>query len=161
MTDSRQYATGSLMLLTTVIIWGLQFPVAKTAFETVDAFHSAVFRFGVPTIIMLVILLIFGGLMFTRPEIAAVIVATQPIIAVFVQRIWQKQSADWLSTLCVATAFVGVITVVTRWEASLDMAPQELIGVAMILLGAVFWVIYTIACGKYPDWSNARTFDTN
>jgi len=187
MGDNRHYASGSLLLFMTAVIWGLQFPIAKTAFETVDAFHSAVFRFGIPAIIMLVLLaifegrssfrlnresaevallgvlgmcitpsLIFGGLMFTRPEIAAVIVATQPIMSVLVQRLWQKQAPEFLSTICVIVAFLGVVTVVTRWETSLQMSQTELIGDAMILIGALCWVIYTIACGKYPGWSNTR-----
>lgn len=184
---TRQYATGSAFLLLTVVIWGLQFPIAKTAFETVDAFHSAVFRFGVPTLIMIALLLmfegrrgfvvnresseiallgvlgmcatpslIFGGLMLTRPEIAAVIVATQPIMSVMVQRLWQKEKPDLLSTICVLVAFLGVVTVVTRWDTSLSLTRTELTGDLMILSGAFCWVVYSIACGKYPDWSNLR-----
>ncbi len=187
MTNTRQYATGSAFLLLTVVIWGLQFPVAKSAFEIVDAFHSAVFRFGVPTLIMVALLLmfegrqgftlnresaeiallgvlgmcatpslIFGGLMLTRPEIAAVIVATQPIMSVLVQRLWQKEKPDLLSTACVLVAFLGVVTVVTRWDASLTLTRTELIGDLMILSGAFCWVVYSIICGKYPDWSNLR-----
>ncbi len=187
MTNTRQYAIGSSYLLVTAIIWGLQFPVGKAAFEIVDAFHSSVFRFGVPAIIMVILLwlfegkkgfslnresaemaglgilgmcatpsLIFGGLMLTRPEIAAVIVATQPIISVLIQRLWQKEAPDLLSTLCVLVAFVGVITVVTRWDTSLNLSRQELTGNLMILSGAVCWVIYSITCGKYPSWSNLR-----
>lgn len=187
MPESRHYASGSMLLLTTVFIWGVQFPIAKTAFETVDAFHSSVFRFGVPAVIMLVLValfegrasfrlnreslgvgalgllgmcatpsLVFGGLMFTRPEIAAVIVATQPIISVFVQRLWQKERPDLLSIVCVLIAFIGVVTVVTRWETDLNMTKKELLGDAMILTGSFFWVIYTIACGKYTNWSSVR-----
>lgn len=187
MTNTRHYAIGSTYLLVTAIIWGLQFPVAKGAFEIVDAFHSSVFRFGVPALIMVILLwmfegrkgftlnresaeiaglgilgmcatpsLIFGGLMLTRPEIAAVIVATQPIISVLVQRLWQKEKTDLLSTLCVVVAFFGVITVVTRWDTSLHMSREELTGDLMIFTGAVCWVIYSIACGRYPNWSNLR-----
>lgn len=187
MTNTRQYAIGSTYLLATAIIWGLQFPVAKGAFEIVDAFHSSVFRFGVPALIMVILLwmfegrkgftlnrqsseiaglgvlgmcatpsLIFGGLMLTRPEIAAVIVATQPIISVLVQRLWHKEKPDLLSTLCVLVAFIGVITVVTHWDTSLNMSRKELIGDLMIFTGAICWVIYSIACGKYPNWSNLR-----
>ena len=188
MTQPRQYATGSAFLLLTAVIWGLQFPVAKTAFEIVDAFHSAVFRFGIPALIMITLLLmfegrrgfafnresaeiallgvlgmcatpslIFGGLMLTRPEIAAVIVATQPIMSVLVQRLWQKEKPDLLSTICVLVAFLGVATVVTRWDASLQMTREELIGDLMILTGAFCWVVYSIATGKrYPSWSNLR-----
>lgn len=187
MTNTRQYAIGSTYLLVTAIIWGLQFPIGKTAFEIVDAFHSSVFRFGIPAIIMVVLLwlfegrkgfalnresaemaglgllgmcatpsLIFGGLMLTRPEIAAVIVATQPIISVLIQRLWQKEKPDLLSTLCVLLAFIGVITVVTRWDTSLTMSREELIGDLMIFTGAICWVVYSIACGKYPSWSNLR-----
>ncbi len=183
----RQYVTGSLILLVTAIIWGVQFPIAKAAFETVNAFHAAVFRFGVAAVILAVVLyavegaasfrinreslnvwligvigmcgaptLIFGGLMFTRPEIAAIIVATQPIMAVLLQRFAGGDLPGWRTTSCVLLAFLGVITVVTEWKPDLFQSPVELAGDLMVLVGALCWVLYTIACGRYQHWSNLR-----
>lgn len=182
-----QYTSGSLILLATALMWGIQFPVAKSAFETVNAFHAAVYRFGVAALILMVVLysvegrssfrvnresmkvwligvvgmcgaptLIFGGLMFTRPEIAAIIVATQPIIAVLIQRIAGGDMPGWRTISCVILAFFGVVTVVTEWNADLLHTPVELLGDLMVLTGALCWVLYTFACTRYSHWSNLR-----
>lgn len=163
-----QYTSGSLILLATALMWGVQFPVAKSAFVTVDAFHAAVYRFGIAALMLAVILyalegrqsfrinkesltvwlvgivgmcgaptLIFGGLMFTRPEIAAIIVATQPIMAVLVQRIAGGDLPGWRTSSCVALAFLGVITVVTEWNTDLLQSPLEIAGDLMVLTGAL------------------------
>ena len=185
--STRQYTTGTLALLTTVIIWGVQFPIAKDTFETVNAFHSAIFRFSLPAVIMMIALviieghrafqpdkelravaalgflgmcvtpsLIFGGLMSTRPEIAAIVVASQPILSIVVQRIWHKEKTDLTSLLCVLLAFTGIITVITRWDLSIEISAREMAGNVMVLTGALCWVVYTIACGKYNHWSTLR-----
>ncbi len=183
----RQYITGSLILLMTAIIWGVQFPVAKSAFDSVNAFHAAVYRFGVAALTLTVVLyavegrssfrinreslkvwlfgvmgmcgaptLIFGGLMLTRPEIAAIIVATQPIMAVLLQRFAGGDLPGWRTTSCVLLAFLGVVTVVTQWKSDLFHSPVELAGAVMVLTGSLCWVLYTFACGRYKHWSNLR-----
>ena len=185
--ETLHYTSGTMILLATAIMWGVQFPVAKSAFETVNAFHAAVYRFGIATAILIVILaslevrtafkvnresvrvwfagflgmcgaptLIFGGLMFTRPEIAAIIVATQPIMAVLVQRFAGGELPGWRTISCVLLAFIGVITVVTEWNADLLQSPLEMWGNLMVLTGALCWVLYTFACGQYSHWSNLR-----
>ncbi len=185
--DTMQYTSGSLLLLATALMWGVQFPVAKSAFETVNAFHAAFYRFGFSALILMLVLyavegrpsfrlnteslkvwaigvlgmcgaptFIFGGLMFTRPEIAAIIVATQPIMAVLVQRIGGGELPGWRTSSCVLLAFFGVITVVTEWKPDLLQAPREIIGDLMVLCGSLCWVLYTIACSKFPQWSNLR-----
>ena len=186
-TDYLQYTSGSLVLLATALMWGVQFPVAKSAFDSVNAFHAAVYRFGIASLILIVVLsalegrsaftvnadtrkvwlagllgmcgaptLIFGGLMFTRPEIAAIIVATQPILAVLVQRFAGGELPGWRTVSCVLLAFAGVITVVTEWKADLLQSPLEMVGNVMVLAGALCWVLYTIACGRLAHWSNLR-----
>ena len=171
----------------TVVIWGLQFPVAKSAFEVVNAFHSAIFRFGVPACILVLMLLIyegrsalvptrstlrmslpgvlgmsatpsliFGGLMFTRPEIAAIIVATQPIMTVVAQRFAGGTRPGIMTLSCVLIAFLGVITVVTQWKTDLNLGKAELIGNLMVFTGAFGWVIYTIILSRYKDESSLR-----
>lgn len=174
------FSRGALLLLMTVTIWGAQFPVAKTVFEQVNAFHSAIFRFGIAALLLALLLfvrsgaagfrlgrdlpgvlmlgivgmavvpsLIFGALMFTRPEIAAINVAIQPMIAVVIQWIWGKQRADALTLVCVIAALVGVLSVITRWDMAIFETPVELVGSLMIFSGAVLWVVFTIQSRRY------------
>ncbi len=184
---SSDFTTGTFLVFFTVIVWGIQFPLAKHTFDTINSFHSAVFRFSLPAIILLIALglregwssihtgadkfkvlglgvigmcgapsLIFGGLMFTRPEIAAIIVATQPLMTVLVQRLLGGPKPSVVSLLCVAVAFLGVVTVVTKWQTSLDISRTELFADVMILLGALCFVVYTITTARYQHLSNLR-----
>lgn len=185
--SGREYTIGTVLVLATVIIWGVQFPIAKHTFATVDAFHSAVFRFTLPALVLTVALvlregwpalrsgpdtirifglglmgmcaapsLIFGGLMFTRPEIAAIIVATQPLLTVLVQRVIGGEKPGIGSLLCVFVAFAGVVTVVTRWNTTLDISSVEIAANVMVLLGALCFVIYTIYCVRFQHWTSLR-----
>lgn len=182
-----EFTSGTLLVLLTVIIWGVQFPIAKHALETVNAFHSAIFRFTLPAVILLAALVIregwaavnagsdtlritgigvlgmcgapsfiFGGLMFTRPEIVATIVATQPLLTIMVQRLMGGEKPGLVSLLCVGVAFLGVVTVVTRWQTSLELSIVEIAAVFMILAGALCFVVYTIACAQFRHWSSLK-----
>jgi drug/metabolite transporter (DMT)-like permease len=184
---SNEFTTGTFLVLLTVIIWGVQFPVAKHSFESVNAFHSSIFRFSLPALILLMILviregwasvsasretlkviglgvigmcgapsLIFGGLMFTRPEIAAIIVATQPLMTVLVQRFLGGSKTSMISLICIFAAFLGVVTVVTRWESTVEIPRSEILADLMILIGALCFVLYTISTSSYRHWSSLR-----
>ncbi|MEZ5657954.1 MAG: DMT family transporter [Burkholderiaceae bacterium] len=180
-------ATGVMLLLFTVIVWGAQFPIAKSTFDHVDPFHTALFRYGIPAVMLVGVLiwreglgamrfdararqatlygligmcgspsLVFGGLMFARPEIAAIIVAVQPALTAVVLWAWRGQRPATVSLVCIGVAFIGVLTVVTRWSVSLMPAGTELIGDLMIFAGACCWVIYTISGEHFKDWSILR-----
>jgi drug/metabolite transporter (DMT)-like permease len=101
-------------------------------------------------------LLVFWGLALGRPEVTAVIVAMQPAMAAIAEWIYTGKRPPRFTLACIAVAFVGVFTVVTRW--SVDLAPRgiELVGNVMILLGAFCWVIYTMASARFRGWSTLR-----
>ena len=100
--------------------------------------------------------LIFGGLMFTRPEIAAIVVATQPLMTVVVQSAVNRERTDPVSLFCVLLAFTGVVTVVTRWQSIDRLSLYELAAIVTIMSGALCWVLYTIGCNRYKHLSNLR-----
>ncbi len=180
-------AGGALLVLVTVVIWGLQFPIAKTAYAHVDPFHLSVVRYGGPLLVLVAILLlregmvalrfdrkarlatvlgligmcgsptlVFGGLAMTRPEIASIIVATQPAMTAIVLWGWRGERPDRFSLVCIAVAFIGVFTVVTRWNPRFVEDTSELLGDAMILAGALCWVVYTIGAQRMTGWSILR-----
>ncbi len=179
--------TGILLVFMTVCVWGAQFPIAKSIFAHVDAFHTALFRYGLPAMVLVGVLvwregkealrfdararqatvigligmcgspsLVFGGLMFARPEIAAIIIAVQPAMTAIVLWVLRGKRPATVSLICIAVAFFGVLTVVTRWSVSLAPSGMELVGDLMILGGAFCWVIYTVAGERFHDWSILR-----
>ena len=48
----RQFATGVAFALVAVLLWGAQFPVAKSVFATVDPYHVSLIRYGVATLLL-------------------------------------------------------------------------------------------------------------
>ncbi len=55
------FPIGLLAVAAAVCVWGVQLPVAKGAFETLDLFHMTSIRYTVPSIFMLAILVVSEG----------------------------------------------------------------------------------------------------
>jgi drug/metabolite transporter (DMT)-like permease len=100
--------------------------------------------------------LVFTGLMFTRPEVASIIIASQPTLAALALWALRGKRPSGFTLACVAIAFVGVVMVVTRLDPTALPQGLELLGDLMILGGALAWVTYTIACERLSHWSSLR-----
>ncbi len=101
-------------------------------------------------------LLVWWGLSFTRPEHAAIIMALQaPMTALAV---WLTQGRRPLpfTIACVAAAIGGVLLVVTKGSFTGVFAGGSLLGDLLVFLGAVSWVIYTMAGWHFSGWSPLR-----
>src|SRR5690606_529441 len=97
-----------------------------------------------------------GGLTFTRPEVVAVIVATQPATTALAGWLVYGRRPGRFTLGCVTLAFLGAITVITRWSPALAPAGMELVGVLMIFGGSLCWVAYTLATPTFVGWSMLR-----
>lgn len=100
--------------------------------------------------------LVWYGLNFTRPEHAGILMALQtPLIAL---SLWvlrgQRPAAFTLG--CVAVAIGGVILVVTKGDPARAFEGGSLLGDVLVLLGAVCWVAYSMAGGRFTGWSSLR-----
>jgi drug/metabolite transporter (DMT)-like permease len=100
--------------------------------------------------------LVLGGLTFTRPEVVAVIVATQPATTALGGWLVYGRRPTRFTLACVSFAFVGAITVITRWNLTLAPSGMELVGVLMIFGGSLCWVAYTLASPTFVGWSTLR-----
>lgn len=101
-------------------------------------------------------LFVWIGLVYTRPEHASIILALQsPLTALFVWFIRGQRPARF--TLgCVAAAITGVVLVITKGDPANALAGGSLIGDALVFLGAISWVAYTLAASRFPGWSPLR-----
>jgi drug/metabolite transporter (DMT)-like permease len=101
-------------------------------------------------------LLVWWGLFYTRPEHAAIIMALQtPLTALAVWLTQGKRPARF--TLgCVAAAIAGVLLVVTKGGLAGALAGGSLLGDLLVFLGAVSWVVYTMAGWHFSGWSPLR-----
>jgi drug/metabolite transporter (DMT)-like permease len=100
--------------------------------------------------------LVFGGLMFTRPEVVAVIVATQPAMTAVAGWIVHGRRPAPFTLACVGFAFLGAVTVVTRWSLSLAPSGMELVGDLMVFAGSLCWVAYTMGTPLFVGWSTLK-----
>lgn len=102
------------------------------------------------------VLMMFVGLQRTHAEHAAVIVATQPLVAALVSWMVRGQRPESRTLLAVGLAFTGVALVVTR-GAPLSLAGSESATGDLLVLGAALcWVTYTLSAAAFPGWSALR-----
>ena len=101
-------------------------------------------------------LFVWIGLSYTRPEHGSIILALQsPLTALAVWVVHGQRPAPF--TLgCVAAAIGGVALVITKGDLSNALAGGSLLGDALIFLGAISWVTYTLSAGRFPGWSPLR-----
>ena len=104
--------------------------------------------------------LVWYGLNFTPPEHAAILMALQtPMTALAV---WLTRGARpaGFTIICVSVAITGVLLVVTRGDPvqawGEGMRGGELYGDLLVFLGALAWVIYTLAGSRFLGWSSLK-----
>jgi drug/metabolite transporter (DMT)-like permease len=179
-----QFATGVALALVAVLLWGAQFPVAKSVFATIDPFHVSAIRYGVATLLLVPVvvwregpaalryygrawpasvigvvgmagspLLVFAGLALTRPEHAAIIVSLQPSMTAIADWVLHGRRPATFTLACIATAFTGVVLVVTKGDPALAFGKGELVGDLLVLVGAACWVFYTMGTERFRGWS--------
>lgn len=56
-----QFAQGAFLVFVTVLLWGIQFPVAKDAFAVVDPFHVTAIRYVLGTALLVALLVWIEG----------------------------------------------------------------------------------------------------
>ena len=100
--------------------------------------------------------LVWYGLNFTRPEHAGILMALQTPLTALALWLVRGQRPPAFTLGCVAVAIAGVILVVTKGDPARAFEGGSLLGDILVLLGAVCWVIYTLAGGRFTGWSPLR-----
>jgi drug/metabolite transporter (DMT)-like permease len=185
-TNSR-FAQGVFLVFVTVLLWGVQFPVAKSAFASVDAFHVTAIRYALGALALVGLLvwlegqaalsyrgrflaaalvglvgmcaspmLVFPGLALSTPEHAAIIVALQPSMTALADWVLRGRRPGRFTLACLALAFAGVVTVVTRGDPVHAFTRGGITGDILVFLGAGCWVGYTMAAETFKGWSALR-----
>jgi drug/metabolite transporter (DMT)-like permease len=101
-------------------------------------------------------ILVWWGLAYTRPEHASIIMALQtPMTALAFWLVRGLRPAPF-TVGCIAAAIAGVLVVVTKGDPSQVLGGGSLLGDLLVFLGAVSWVVYTMAGGHFSGWSPLR-----
>jgi drug/metabolite transporter (DMT)-like permease len=101
-------------------------------------------------------LLAFEGLRRSAPAHASTIAALQPMMMVFF--VWATKGVRpaKFTLVCVMVALLGVILVITKGDVLHAFSGGSLLGDALVFLGALSWVVYTLAAARFPGWSAVR-----
>jgi drug/metabolite transporter (DMT)-like permease len=101
-------------------------------------------------------LLVWWGLVYTRPEHAAIIMALQTPMTAIAVWLTQGRRPRAFTIGCVTVAIGGVLLVVTKGSLSHVFEGGSLLGDILVLLGALSWVVYTMAGWHFSGWSPLR-----
>jgi len=99
---------------------------------------------------------VWYGLNFTRPEHAGILMAMQTPLTALVLWLARGQRPATFTLGCVAMAIAGVGIVVTKGDLARAFEGGSLLGDVLVLLGAICWVNYTLAGGRFTGWSALR-----
>jgi len=101
--------------------------------------------------------LFLRGLKDTAPGHAALIYAMTPLGVLLLQAALARRAPPWIKSLGVVTAFAGVLVVMRPWERDDPHFREIRLGDAWIAVGAVVWVVYTVAAGPLLRAHDPRT----
>ena len=101
-------------------------------------------------------LFVWLGLGYTRPEHASIILALQSPLTALALWLVRGQRPAGFTLACVAIAITGVLLVVSKGDLANALAGGSLLGDALIFMGAISWVTYTLSAGRFPGWSPLR-----
>jgi drug/metabolite transporter (DMT)-like permease len=101
-------------------------------------------------------LLSYVGLGSTRPQNAALVIATMPFLTLLVLRLRDGARVAPLKLALMAVGFVGVVGVISRGSVGDLLHGGVGGGEALVLLGALCFVFYTLGAREFPGWSPLR-----
>jgi drug/metabolite transporter (DMT)-like permease len=100
--------------------------------------------------------LVWYGLNYTRPEHAGILMALQTPLTALALWLVGRQRPPTFTLGCVAVAIAGVVLVVTKGDPARAFEGGSLLGDSLVFMGAVCWVVYTLAGGRFTGWSALR-----
>jgi len=149
---SVRYGCGALILL--VILWLVEGKAPFVALRG-DPRRWALFFYGTMGFAGFS-LFNFEGLRLTSPQQASIIAGMQPLMIALTQWILRGVRPARATLICVAVAFCGCVVVVSKGDFGTLALSGSVGGDLLVLVAAVCWVVYTLAAGRFSDWSPLR-----
>ncbi|RXV68006.1 DMT family transporter [Burkholderia stabilis] len=85
---------------------------------------------------------------------ASIMMATQPMMGLLLNALVRRVAPAPVSVLFVVLSFTGVALVITRGDVMAALhAPQHYAANALIIVGALCWVVYTFGAARFTRWS--------
>lgn len=100
--------------------------------------------------------LVYEGLLLTRPEHGAMILALTPIFVALYQWLRTGRRPPAFTLVCIAFALSGEALVVSEGEITRLYSGGGALGNLLILLSCLCWTAYTLGQQHLPGWSPVR-----
>lgn len=171
MTDALRYIDPFTFTSLRYLIAGTGFIVLLRIVEGPGAFRSA----GEPVVLAWLLGSIgfcgFGSFVFLGQQLAgdegaltaSIMMATQPMMGLLLNALVRRVAPAPVSVLFVVLSFTGVALVITRGDVIAALhEPQHYAANALIVVGALCWVVYTFGAARFTRWSALKytTFTT-
>jgi drug/metabolite transporter (DMT)-like permease len=160
--------------LSVVVIWGLNFTIVKFALQSLSPLTFNTLRFGVATLLLLLITRLRGesfelrrqdilpvillgfcghtlyqaffinGLARTTPAVASLLMATSPLFVAIYGYVLGIERARPAVVAGIVVSFLGVLLLIVGGQGDLSLRSDTLLGDLLILLAAMMWAGYTL-----------------
>jgi drug/metabolite transporter (DMT)-like permease len=174
MKDYKPIGATDVFMLLAVWLWSLNFPFIKIALREFSPFGFNGIRLLFASVMLLIVLLLSGqGLNFSKSEMSkilimgisgntcyqlvfihginrttasntAIIIALAPVFIALASSIFKHEHLNWAAWLGISVSFVGFFFVIMKQPASFSFSRPALTGDFLILLGNIFWAVYTV-----------------
>jgi len=89
-------------------------------------------------------LLFIHGINWTTASKTSVVMAMTPVFVALLSTLLKHERIHWAGWLGIAISFIGFYFVITKQVGTFHFSWEELRGDLLILIGNVFWAIYTV-----------------
>jgi len=186
MDSKANLSVGIAALLLSAMCWGGLFIAGKAILPSLDPFYINALRYIPAALFFVLVLffceghtafktdkkgllialgalgfvgssfLSMVGLKYTQPEDAAIIVATQPLLATLLNWGWKGIRPHSFTLSCIVVSFLGILLVVTNGELNELFSNENMFGNAIVFFSSMCWIIYTFGMSNFPTWSPLR-----
>jgi drug/metabolite transporter (DMT)-like permease len=170
---ARAWTSTDLVMLSVVLIWGINFSVIKLSLRSLSPLAFNSLRFTLATIILLTILrlrgetfrltrrdllpviflglvghtlyqlLFINGLAHTTAANSALLMATAPIFVAIYGQVLRIERASIWTWAGIILSFIGIVLLIGGSGASLRLGAETIVGDLMVLAAAMLWAAYT------------------
>ncbi|AIO36079.1 eamA-like transporter family protein [Burkholderia cenocepacia] len=162
MTDALRYIDPFTFTSLRYVIAGTGFVVLLRVVEGPGAFRAA----GEPLLLAWLLGSVgfcgFGSFVFLGQQLAgaegalaaSITMATQPMMGLLLNALVRRVAPAPMSVLFVVLSFTGVALVITHGDVIAALRePQHYAANALIVVGALCWVVYTFGAARFHGWS--------
>ncbi len=173
-----------------VTVWGVNFVIVKRAVTEMSPLGFNGLRFGLGTVLMLVLwraseghvriarsdwgkIILLGivgntfyqlpfitGLKFSTASNTALMIATSPIWVTLFSGLFRLERLTWKSWLGIFLSFGGLYAIINSSGNGITLGSQTLLGDLLALSGAIAWALYTVLSKPLLTKYSSTTYTT-